>query len=115
MLTIRAEQMRAFQETSLRAYQQRLETHLNEVLGIPVPRLQSELPPMIKSGSVYGMRRECDIARYCELIYRYAYKESAENLSKAARSILLAYGVESAEKLNRFEQWASLQGRGDAS
>lgn len=112
MLTIRAEQMQSFQEAARQRFEQRLEAHLHQVLGIPIPELKPQLPKVIASASEYGMARECDVARYSELIYRHDKGGSVQKLPKEALNILLAYGVEPEEKLNRLEKWVSSRGEG---
>jgi hypothetical protein len=98
--------MRAFQEESRREFEERLLKHLTAAFTLDADRLQVEVPPLIERAQEYGMRRERDVARYVEWLYRYSNGGPLNPLSKEAQNILLAYGVEPSVKLDRLEQWA---------
>jgi hypothetical protein len=113
MLVIRDAQMKAFSDSARQDFERRLVRHLGETTPIPPDRLVAEVPGAIQSAGELGFVRQCDVARYCELMYRHAGGPVMDGLPKEARNILLAYGVEPAEKLDRLERWAVAKSNGD--
>lgn len=107
MLVIRDAQMKVLARAVRRSFEGRLIRHLSETRGLPEERLEAELPATIQTAMDLGFVRECDVARFCEAMYRYAGGPGIEGLPKVAQNILLAYGVEAAEKLDRLDRWAA--------
>lgn len=91
-------------------FERRLCSHLEQTAGIPRARLDVEIPLAIETAFEFGITRECDVARFCELMYRLAGEVAPGRLPKSALNILLAHGVDSPEKLRRLEEW-SLESR----
>lgn len=112
MLTIRDSQMKAFEDFARRNFEQRLIRHLAETIGISLDRLRTEIPAALPSAQELGFSRECDVARYCELVYKKAGIPALDALPKEARNILLAYGVPPAEKLDQLERWTAVTSSG---
>jgi hypothetical protein len=110
MLVIREAQMNTFNDAARQEFELRLMRHLKETAGIPDNRLAEETQKAIKAATELGFRRECDVARYCDLMYRHTGGSTIDGLPKPARNILLAYGVEPAEKLDHLEKWAVANG-----
>ena len=106
MLVIREAQKEALRRASQRDFERRLQRHLGEKLGEAGPGPGIDASGVIQSARALGIRRERDIARYGELMYRHTGGLKPGGLSKAAQNILLAHGVDAAEKLDRLAAWA---------
>ena len=106
MLNIRDAQMEALRRAAREDFERRLERHLSG-LETPGKTGRPDCAGAIESARAFGITRECDIARYSELMYRHTGGCDPKALPKKAQNILLAYGVEPARKLDQFAAWAA--------
>ena len=105
MLTIRKQQMDTLGREARRTFERRLQTHIRQSLGNAAAPDETDLELCIEAAFRLGIKRERDVARYCELVCRYGAGYSLEAWPKAARNLLLAYGVPAADRLQNLELW----------
>ena len=111
MLKIRKEQMKVLAEDKRLEFKARLQAHLEEVLpakGITIP--PAELSRQIDEGIArckhYRLGRECDAARYIEIVCATLGGFTDQPHPKEARTLLYDMRLEPEEKLDRLQQWA---------
>jgi hypothetical protein len=107
MLVIRAAQMRLMEEVAARDFQRRLHLHLESIITAPSSWISEQIVAAVESGRRLGITRECDVARYCELMILSFGTLSFDYVPKDARNILLTHGVDAVEKLRRLAAWAA--------
>jgi hypothetical protein len=105
MLVIRATQMKLMEEVARCDFVRRLRQHLESIITAPAHWVLEQIVEAVESGRRLGITRECDVARYCELMILSFGSVSFDYVPKDARNILLAHGVDGAEKLRRMEEW----------
>jgi hypothetical protein len=109
MLIIRKQQMEALGREARRTFEARLRSHIQQSFEqVAVPN-ETDLESCIEVAFGLGIKRERDVARYCELVCRYGAGCSFEAWPKPARTLLLAYGVPAADRLRNLERWIQQQ------
>ena len=101
MLTIRPEQMRILGEAARNEFEQRLKRHLDRKFGVDLA--EGELRAAVPEAAEFGIRRERDVVRLCELMFGETGILSASVFDRACQNILLAYGVPAEDKLTQLE------------
>jgi hypothetical protein len=99
--------MKVLRRAARREFEDRLLRHLREVLDELPPATAIDAEGVVKSAESVGITSERDVARFGELMYRYARSHEPAVLPKQARNILLAYGVAPAVKLARLAAWGA--------
>lgn len=116
MLVIRAEQVRTLERNRRVSFEQALGKHLEAKLRGHGGTLDAELIGRVVArglgqASRFGLSTEAQVARFVEIIL-LQLPGFEEELPKQALAILLSYGMDPKEKLDRFERWAQgLAGR----
>lgn len=111
MLTIRREQVRAFQEERSRSFERRLETYLHRVLsadGVSVSsgRIREQIALGMAEAEGYWLVSEGDVASFLEITCRFQGGFPHAEFPKQALANLTAYGLDPAVKLERYRRWA---------
>jgi hypothetical protein len=111
MLTIRDAQMAVFEQYVEEQFKQRLGDHLGPFLAekgivIGAEALRAEIDRGLAQCGEFGLDRQCDIARYFEIVCGSAGGFTAGPLPKDALNILYAYRVDPELKLGRLQAWA---------
>jgi hypothetical protein len=117
MFVIRNEVMRHLEEQLRLDFRHRLRAHLEETLardGVTVSEdeLLRQADEGIARARAYHLVRECDVARFTEIVCRYLGGFTERPLPPAARSILYDHRAGPGPKLDRLEQWAGSEARG---
>lgn len=107
MLVIRTSQVKFMEEVARRDFVQRLREHLGNSTTLQGCWSSEHIEQAIISAQPLGITRECDVAKYCELMMQTFGSLSPEYTPKAVRNILLAHGVDGSEKLRRLAEWKS--------
>jgi hypothetical protein len=110
MLTIRDEQMQAFELDRIHEYQEKLLRHLREVAP-ECAEPEKQIERGMAEGPEFGLSSEKDVARFVEITCVFLGGFPAGRLPKTALAILMTYGGETAVKLKRYEEWARRNGR----
>ena len=115
MLVIRDEQMALLARNRQGRFRARLVDHL--CASLPAcsetdpERLDDEVALGIAQALEYRLRREVDVARYVEILYRCCEGPAGQELPAEALAILYTYGIDPTLKLDRFQAWADAQSR----
>ncbi|WP_296947353.1 hypothetical protein [uncultured Massilia sp.] len=113
MLTIRAEQMQAFDRASLDGFKRRLRDSLAPLL--PETDLHVLVERGVADAPAFGLASERDIARFVEITGTVLGAFPDGRLPVPALAILMSTGLAPSDKLDRYEAWARSQGRRAAS
>jgi len=123
MLTIRAEQMKAFRERRTASFRQNLQRYLSELqavraMGWSAERIESETEAAMRYASEFHLKREVDVARLAEIFCKRLEGFTGRPVDPDGLNILYAYGEEAEGKLRRFEEYldgksGALQGERD--
>ena len=109
MLTIREEQMAAFEELRMADFLRELREFLGEILarkGVAVTPelLTGEVDALMQKARRFHLKREKDIARVGELLCLNWGGISGAALTRKMLGVLYTYGMDPEEKLRRFEE-----------
>jgi hypothetical protein len=99
MFVIRTAQLRVLEDAARADFAQRLHPRLKTLVTAPDVWLNTQIEQAIKTGERFHFTREHEVARYCELMILHWGSVSPDSLPKDALNVLLAHGVEPAEKL----------------
>ncbi|HWC96384.1 MAG TPA: hypothetical protein VG456_06540 [Candidatus Sulfopaludibacter sp.] len=110
MLTIRAEQMKAFQQARRQEFYRKLELHLAAIpdiqaLGWNEERIRSEVEKAVAQAAEFQLKRESEVARLAEIFCTRLDGFSGKPVDPEGLNILYAYGVAPKEKFRRFEEY----------
>ncbi|MFN0100771.1 MAG: hypothetical protein ACKV2U_01645 [Bryobacteraceae bacterium] len=104
MLVIRPSQIESLRAARVARFALRLERHL-KTAGHTGP-LRDVIAFGIANAAAFGLSTERDVARLVELLDAYgASPRPGIELPRPALSVLLRYGMDPRDKLDRFEQW----------
>jgi len=102
MLQIRTEQLRILAVDSERRFQRRLRQHLMRQTPGNMRAIEEELPAALEGARSMGLRREIDLVRYCEVLYRELGTARLSAVPKHARNALLRHGATVEERISGF-------------
>jgi SOS-response transcriptional repressor LexA len=105
MLVIRNEQMEAFRRTSRKQFEERLRRHVQDAVPELTVNFEMRISPLVSEALELGIKSEQDVARFCELMFRYAAGMPFSTLPFQAQNLGLAYGVTAHEKLASLDSW----------
>lgn len=105
MLTIRAEQMKAFEAERLGEFRQKLLARIADVAP-QCPDPERQIERTLQAGPEFGLFSERDLATFAEIICRFMGGFPDGRLPKGALAILMTYGQDPRVKLKRFHAWA---------
>jgi hypothetical protein len=103
-MTLREAHMKAFEADSLRRFRQRLFSHLLSLAPEPkpsLPVLEQQVDAGLKAADEFGFTRECDVARFIEIVLLKFGGFLGPSLPKRALNVLYAYRVDPADKLEQ--------------
>ena len=113
MLTIRKEQMKAFERSRMGDFEHRLIGHLGRLLeDAKVPAGEGELASQVHVGIERGLRyfrKENDLARYCEIVLLKLGGWTDQDHPQPAVQMLQSKAVAPDVRLRNFERWATLR------
>ena len=117
MLVIRPEQMAVFERNAEVLFRDKLKRHLAWFLAqrgieIEADPLGEQVARGMTQCVAFGLDRECDIARFFEIVCGSVGGFTAQPLPKEAQNILYAYRVDPAMKLARLQAWAEKRSEG---
>lgn len=110
MLTIRREQMAAFEGNLIERFMRHLCADLADCLPSSSESARRNYADAgIKAARALGLTRECDVAQFIFLMAAHGH-EFVQPLPEGASEVLCAYGVDPAIKLKRLEDWLAKAG-----
>lgn len=106
MLIIRKEQMLAFSNYMKKSFEDRVAVHLRENFPKETEKLSNEelrgiINKGIESAGKYNIVRECDVAKYIELMFLITPDFDTNKDTPWARRILVNSGISGEEKIRR--------------
>jgi len=116
MLTIRREQMRAFENSRRTAFARAIGESIECTLrkmgrGNECVELDATIHHEIEQAQRFGLTREREVARFVETTILHLGISGNKELPKPALAILLSYGLDPSIKLERFHTWAQAESR----
>lgn len=116
MLILRPAQMKALEHTVRQSFEDKLAVHLAGYLGEkgshPGPEyIQDQIQRGLALCDDFGLERQCDIARYLEIVLGSIGGFTAKPLPKDAMNILYTYRMDPELKLKRLADWAEKGGK----
>jgi hypothetical protein len=116
MLTIRREQMKAFEISRragfARAIGESIECSLREMgRGNECVELDAAIHHRMEEAQRFGLTRESEVARFVETTILHLGVSWKKDLPKPALAILLSYGLDPSVKLERFRTWVREESR----
>jgi hypothetical protein len=116
MLTIRPDQMAAFERASADGFEQRLFTHVHTLLrekGVAVlaPELRARISAAVTQAKEYYFKREIDIANFVEIVIVRLGGFDEKDCPKPLLCELYTYGADPESKLKKFGTWAAARGK----
>jgi hypothetical protein len=115
MLTIRNEQMRAFENSRRGDFIRRLHSHLSALLGTGRHSgwIQAQIERGMRDAAMFGLVSERNVADFVEINCTYMGGFSDAPVPKPALAILGAYGADPGVKIERYRQWAAAGAEAD--
>jgi hypothetical protein len=112
MLTIRSEQLQAFEKERVAGFTERLvaalrETATRERLLVGDDWLQSQIDKGLQQGRRFELRTERQLARFIEATCFDLGGFPEGDWPKPALAILMAYGADGDSKVDRYCHWTS--------
>jgi hypothetical protein len=118
VLIIRDEQMRVFDRLMEERFRLKLRQRLCDLaaqggFATGEEELSVYMEWAVQSANQFGLRRECDVARYAETLW-LSRRETYRNLPRPALNILRAFRAEPSAKLDTLENWLARHPAGAA-
>lgn len=111
MLTIRREQMKAFEQSLRAGIERRVTAHLRERnRAVGWFATDAELTSQAERGVESGLRffeADQDLQRYCEIVFTDLGGWNGADHPATALAILSSQGLTAARRIENFERWAN--------